>query len=151
MADLPTLVAITSALQTSIASLFGLSQAQALVVLFVVLPVVLAVVVLLFVSWRTSGDPKPILTSDILAHGLPGEGEILSVKALGGILDIRPMVRFVLRVTAEPDEEPFDLEVIQSLPRGVVSEFRRGDVVEVRLTPDRSRGAVVWGLQPPPG
>jgi hypothetical protein len=151
VAALPTLLAITVALQPPIASLFGLSQGQGLLVLFVLLPVVLAVVVILFVSWRTSGDPKPVLTSEILAHGLPGEGEILSVKALGGILDIRPMVRFVLRVTALPDEDPFDLEVIQSLPRGVISEFRRGDVVEVRLTPDRSRGAVVWGVQPPPG
>ena len=151
VAVMPTLLAITSALPAPIASLFGLPQGQALVLLFLVLPVALAVVVILFVSWRTSGDPKPVLTSEILAHGLPGEGEILSVKALGGILDIRPMVKFVLRVTAAPDEDPFELEVIQSLPRGVISEFRRGDIVEVRLTPDHSRGAVVWGIHPPAG
>jgi len=142
---------IASALPTQVASLFGLSQSQALVVLFLLLPIALALVVILLVSWRTAGDPKPVLTSEILAHGLPAEGEIISVRALGGFLDLRPMVRFVLRVTALPGEDAFELEVIQSLPRGVISEFRRGDVVEVRLTPDHSRGAVVWGVHQPPG
>src|SRR6516164_120722 len=54
-----------------LASLFGLSPTQALVVLFVVLPFAVAAVVIPFVAWRHSGDPKPVLTSEILAHGVP--------------------------------------------------------------------------------
>lgn len=69
------------------------------------------------------------------------------MTTLGGFLDPRPMVRFVLLVTANPTEEPFKLEVVQSLPRGATREFRIGDVVEIRLTPDRSAGAVLWGGQ----
>jgi hypothetical protein len=122
---------------------------QALVILFVLLPFVVAAIVVPFVAWRSSGQPRPPLTSEILANGIPGEAQILSVKTLGSIVDIRPMVRFELRIIAPPCEEPFDLEVIQSMPRSMISNFRRGHVVEIRLTPDRSAGAVVWGRPPP--
>jgi hypothetical protein len=121
-----------------------------LLVLFVLLPFAVAGLVIPFVAWRSSGNPPPVRISEILAHGQPGEGEVVSVKALGGVLDMRPMVRFVLRVSVAIDEDPFELEVIQSLPRGVVREIRPGDVLEVRLTADRSAGAVVWGGPPPP-
>jgi hypothetical protein len=110
----------------------------------VVLPFAVAAVVIPFVAWRSSGQPRPVRTSEILAHGIPAQAEVLSVRQLGGPLDTRPMVRFMLRVTGGADGAPFELEVIQSLPRGVVREFRPGDLVEVRLTPDRSAGAVVW-------
>jgi hypothetical protein len=125
-------------------SLFGLSQNQALLLLFVVLPIVLAVLVFPLVAWRHRNDPKPVLTSEILAHGMPGRAEVLSVKALGSILDMRPMVRFHLRVGGRVDEEPFELEVVQSLPRSVIADFHPGDEVDVRVTEDRSAGAVVW-------
>ena len=133
-----------------LAALFGLSPTQALVVLFVVLPFAVAAVVIPFVAWRNSGGPKPVLTSDILAHGIPARAEILSVRQLGTIVDMRPMVRFVLRVTAPADGVPFELEVVQSLPRYAVRDFRPGDQVEIRITSDHAAGAVVWsGLQPP--
>ena len=131
-----------------VASLFGLSPTQALVLLFVVLPFAVAAVVIPFVAWRHSGDPKPVLTSDILAHGIPARAEILSVRQLGTIIDLRPMVRFMLRVTVGADA-PFELEVIQSLPRYAVRDFRPGDHVEVRVTADHSAGAVVWSGIPP--
>ena len=115
-----------------------------------VLPFVLAALVIPFVAWRHRGDPKPIRTSDILAHGLPGRAEVLSVRALGSILDMRPMVRFQLRVSAAGGDAPFQLEVVQSFPRSVVAEFHAGDEVEIRLTDDRSAGAIVWGDGPPP-
>jgi len=142
--------------------LFGLSPTQALVVLFVFLPFALAALVIPFVAWRHRGDPKPVLTSEILASGVRGRAEIVSVRLLGTILDLKPMVRFVLRVTTEAGApggtaadsgagssvdagEPFDLEVVQSIPRSLVGVYRPGDTVEVRLTPDRSAGAVVLG------
>jgi hypothetical protein len=118
-------------------------------VLFVVLPFAVAAVVIPFVAWRHSSDPKPVLTSEILAHGIRAQGEILSVRQLGTILDLRPMIRFALRVTASGEDVPFELEVIQSLPRYAVRDFRPGDHVEVRLTADHSAGAVVWSGIPP--
>jgi hypothetical protein len=119
------------------------------VLLFVVLPFAVAAVVIPFVAWRHAGDPKPVLTSEILAHGVPARAEILSVRQLGTIIDLRPMVRFVLRVSASAAEDPFELEVIQSLPRYAVRDFRPGDHIEVRLTADHSAGAVVWSGFPP--
>ena len=115
------------------------------------LPFALAALVIPFVAWRHRGDPKPFLTSEILATGVRGRAEIVSVRSLGSVVDLKPMVRFMLRVDAggpDPDGsggEPFDLEVVQSVPRSLVGVYRPGDRVEVRLTPDRSAGAVVFG------
>ncbi len=128
--------------------MLGATQTQALVVLFVLLPFPVAGAVIAFVSWRSSSDPPPVRTSVILADGHRAQAEVLSVKALGGFFDLRPMVRFSLRVSAGPDDAPYDLEVIQSLPRGAAWEIHPGDVVEVRVTADRSAGAVVWGAPP---
>jgi hypothetical protein len=127
----------------------GLTQGQALVLLFFVLPFLVAGVVIALVSWRSSGGPAPVRTSDILATGQPAEAKVLALKSLGNILDMRPMLRFSLQVNPGAGEEPFELVVVQSLPRGAAREIRPGDVVEVRLTADRSAGAVVWGGPPP--
>jgi hypothetical protein len=101
--------------------------------------------VVAFVTWRSSRGPAPIRTSQILAEGLPGEAKVVSVKVMSGpFLDPRPMVRIGLEVTSGFDQPPFGLEVVQSLPRDVARRIRPGNTVEVRLTPDRSAGAVVW-------
>lgn len=132
-----------------VASLFGLTTTQALVVLFVLLPFALAAVIVPLVAWRWSKGPRPVLTSEILARGVPAEAEILSVRPLGTILDVRPMVRFQLLVTSARSEERFELEVVQSLPRAVLRDFKPGDIVEIRLTEDHAAGAIVWaGAQP---
>jgi len=141
----PTLDGIAASLVVALATIVGVTQSQELVLLFVVLPVLVAPVVIGFVAWRSSGKPPPVRTSTILADGQPAEAEILAIKSMGGIVDMRPMVRFSLRVTSGPDEAPFDLEVTQSVPRGLVREFRVGASVEVRVTADRSAGAIVWG------
>ena len=128
--------------------MFGLSPTQALVLLFVVLPFVLAGLVVPFVAWRHRNDPKPVLTSEILATGVRARGEILAVRSLGNILDVKPMVRFLLRVVPDSPgstNESFDLEVVQSIPRSLVGVYQPGDTVEVRLTLDHSAGAVVLG------
>jgi hypothetical protein len=129
--------------------LLAFSQTEGLVLIFVVLPIVVAAVLVPFMVWRNSRGPRPILTSEILASGIPGEAEIVSVRNVGNILDPRPMVRFKLKVRPSGEEGPFDLEVVQSLPRHAIGGFRAGDVVEVRFTPDHTAGAVVWGVQPP--
>lgn len=124
--------------------MFGLSQTQALVILFLILPVVVAGILVPIMVRHNSGGTPPVLTRDVLAGGMPGEAEILSVRTLGSIVDLRPMVRFALQVTPAGGGDAFDLEVVQSLPRGVVGRFRKGDRVEVRFTPDHQHGAVVW-------
>jgi hypothetical protein len=126
----------------------GVTQTQALLVLFVLLPFPVAAAVIAFVAWRSSGDPPPVRTSVILAEGDPATAEVRSIKALGGLLDLRPMVRFSLWVDLGPDESPFELEVVQSLPRGAAREIHPGDLVEVRVTADRAAGAIVWGGPP---
>lgn len=114
-----------------------------------ILPFVLAAIILPLVAWRTSGQPRPVLISEILASGLPSRAEIVTVRPLGSILDLRPMVRFVLHVRPPVGGEAFELEVIQSFPRSVVRQFKPGDDVDVRLTPDLTQGAVVWNDFPP--
>ncbi len=145
----PTLFIIAPNWLALAAPVLAFSQADGLVLIFVVLPFVVAALLVPFMVWRNSRGPRPVLTSEILAGGVRGEAEIVSVRTLGSILDVRPMVRFQLKVRASAEEPAFDLEVVQSLPRYVIGEFRSGDVVEVRFTPDRAAGAVVWGPQAP--
>lgn len=157
----------------------AVSQGLVLVVLFVVLPFVVAGGVIAFVSWRSGQQPAPLRTSEILRTGEPGRGEVLAVRNLGTILEVRPMVRIDLRVTpvhrptnasspdaSSPDAGPtdggsspamshpaapstpydgrsFEISVTQALPRAVVRGIAPGDVVEVRITADRSAAAVV--------
>jgi hypothetical protein len=123
----------------------ALTQSQALVLLFVVLPFLVAFPVLAFVSWRWKGRPAPIRTSTILQEGDPAEAEVLAVRHLGTLVDVRPMVRFSLRIRPLTGGEPFELEVTQSMPRGVARQIKVGETVDVRVMPDHSAGAVVWG------
>jgi hypothetical protein len=109
-----------------------------------VLPFVLAGVIIPLVAWRSRNWPKPMLTSEILATGEPADGEIVSVKNLGTVVDLRPMVRVVLNVSPRDGGERFELEVVQSFPRFFVYSLKPGERIEVRLSPDRTSGAVVW-------
>lgn len=116
----------------------------ALIVLFVVAPFGVAAAVIWFVSWRSGKGPAPIRTSDVLRDGEPAPAEVLTLRNLGTILDVRPMVRLGLRIS--PSEgAPFDLEVTQTVSRGGLRQIRVGDRVEVRYLPDRSSAALVTG------
>ncbi len=90
-----------------------------------------------------------MLTSELLAHGTPAEADIVRVRSLGNVLDVRPMVEFTVRVNAEPGEEPFELQIVQAIPRTMLGLFQPGDRVRVRLSPDRSAGAIEWGYESP--
>ena len=120
----------------------ALTQVQALVILFVFLPFAVAAGVIWFVSWRSSGGPPPVRTSDILATGEAGHAEILAIRSFGGLFDTRPMVRLDLRITPR-DGGVFDLQVTQSLPRAYARSLQPGDHVEVRVLADRAHAAVV--------
>lgn len=129
--------------------MFGLTQLQGLVILFVLLPIVAAAVIVpLMVRWLSKG-PRPTLTSELLASGTPGEGRILRVRTLGNIFDVRPMIKFDLEATVQGGDQPFDLEVVQSFPRAMSGHFRPGDIVQLRVSPDRSAGAIEWGYEAP--
>ena len=114
----------------------------ALVLLFVVLPFAVAGLVIWFVSWRTSGQPPPPRTSDILRAGETAEAEILTVRNLGQILDVKPMVRVGLRVTPASGE-PFEIGVTQAFARAEIRALQVGRTVPVRVLPDRSAAAIV--------
>ena len=122
--------------------MIALSQVQALVILFVLLPFLVAAGVIAFISWRSSGDPPPVRTSDILATGETGHAEILAIRSFGGLFDTRPMVRLDLRITPR-DGDVFDLQVTQSFPRAYARTLKPGDRVEVRVLADRAHAAVV--------
>ncbi len=126
----------------------ALSQGVALLGLFVVLPFVVAGAVIVFVSWRSSRGPAPLRTSEILASGDRAEADVLSVRNLGTVLDVRPMVRLDLRIRMGGSAAPFDRSVTQSVPRAMVRDLEPGAVVEVRVTPDRADAAVVVGALP---
>jgi hypothetical protein len=120
----------------------ALTQGLELLALFVILPFVVAAGVIRFVSWRSREQTPPVRTSDVLATGQAASGEVLAIKNFGGFLDVRPMVRFTLRVADAG--EPFELEVTQSIPRPLLRDIATGDVVEIRLTPDHQNGAIVF-------
>ena len=122
--------------------MLAITQVQALVLLFVVLPFVVAGGVIAFVSWRAKDEAAPTRTSAVLASGEPGDAEILGLRSYGGLLDTRPMVRLDLRITT-PSQGPFELQVTQSLPRPYARSLRVGDRVEVRVLADRSAAAVL--------
>jgi hypothetical protein len=120
----------------------AITQVQALVLLFVVLPFVVAAGVIGFINWRSSSQPPPVRTSTIIATGQPGHGEVLAIRSFGGLLDTKPMVRLDLRVTTA-GEPAFELQVTQSLPRPYARSLRVGDHVEVRVLPDHTAGAII--------
>lgn len=120
------------------------SQGTALLILFVVVPVVAAVAVIAFVQWRSPTMPAGYLTSELLRHGTPAQATLLDWKTPGqSFLDLRPMV--TLRVAID-DDEPSELTITQSLPRGVLHRMKPGMRLDVRLSKDGLAGAVVLEL-----
>jgi hypothetical protein len=120
-----------------------MSQGLELLLLFLVLPFLVAGAVIWYISWRSRDEPPPVRTSDVLATGDVGRAEILAVKSMGGFLDTRPMVRVDLRITMDGGDAPFDLQVTQSIPRYALRDVAEGNVTEVRVTPDRQHAAIV--------
>ena len=121
--------------------MLALTQSGALVVLFVFVPIVVGGAVMVFVA-RSGGPPPGTRTSEVLASGQPAQAEILAVRTLGTVLDLKPMMAMTVRVSPEAGE-PFELKVVQSVPRRLVHDLRLGETVQVRYLVDRSAAAVV--------
>jgi hypothetical protein len=117
------------------------SQGTALLFLFVVVPVLAAVVVVAFVQWRSPSVPAEHLTSDLLRNGTPVTATLLEWHTPGqSFLDQRPMVTFTVAV---PEHDPAELRITQSVPRGLLRELEAGMLLDVRLSRDGRAGAVV--------
>lgn len=113
----------------------------AALLLFVVLPIVLGVAVIAWVQRHAPAVTAGHRTSDLLRDGIPATGTLIDWRTPGqSFLDSRPMTTF--RVTLHGDE-PVELSITQSVPRGVLSSMKPGMEVDVRLSEDRSAGAVV--------
>jgi hypothetical protein len=125
---------------------FALSQTSALLLLFIVLPIVAAPLIVALVSWHGQTVPAGLRTSDLLRDGEPAEAELLGWKNRGLFLDRTPMVAFRLAVQppGAPGADPIELAVTQSTPRPLLSGLSAGMTIEVRLSPDRTAAAIVW-------
>lgn len=119
-----------------------MSLGTALLLLFVVVPVVVAVAVVALVEWRSPDVPAEHLTSELLRDGTHANGTLLEWHITGqSFLDRRPMVDF--RVAVHEDE-PAELSITQSVPRDLLHRMKRGMPVEVRLSKDGVAGALVF-------
>lgn len=120
----------------------AVSQSVSLLLLFVVLPFVVGAVVMSLVARRSPATRPGTRTSEILAQGQDAQAEIVDRRTAGGFLDPRPMVHFLLRLDSA-DEAGVELTVTQSIPRRLLPELQPGAVVRVRLSQDRTVGAIV--------
>jgi hypothetical protein len=117
-------------------------QTVSLLVLFVAVPIVVGLVIMTVMTRRSPPPAPGTRTSELLATGEPADAEVLDVRALGSIFDVRPMVR--LRLEVHPlTGAAFELTVVQSLPRRAVRTLTPGTQVKARLGPDRTTGAIV--------
>jgi hypothetical protein len=117
------------------------SATAQLLLLFVVLPLVVAPVVVWIVVKRAPEVPAGMHISELLRDGEPAEAELIAWKNKGPFLfDSRPMVAFHLMVQGG---EPFELFVMQSVPRPVINKLMKGMTLDVRVSPDHTAGAVV--------
>lgn len=119
-----------------------MSNSAALLLLFVVLPLIVTPIVVAVVVRRSPDLPAEYRISALLDHGEPATAELLAWKNKGPfLLDSRPMVEYKLAVRTSA--EPFELSVTQSTPRGAIAQLRPGMTLEVRLSADGRVGAIV--------
>jgi hypothetical protein len=125
--------------------MMALGGQGSLLVLFVIVPVAVGVVVMAVIGRAGPSAAPGTRTSELLTNGELAEAEVLGARRLGSPLDLRPMVQ--LRLEVRPDSgEPFELTVVQSMPRRALASLLPGTKVQARLGPGRAVGAVV-----PPG
>jgi hypothetical protein len=119
-------------------------QTISLLVLFIVVPIAVGVGIMTVMTRRGPVAEPGTLTSELLATGEPAEAEVLELRSLGSIFDIRPMVR--LRLEVHPATgTTFELTVVQSLPRRAARTLTPGTRVQARLGPNRTTGAIILG------
>ena len=124
-----------------------MSQGVALLLLFVVVPVVAAVAVVALVQWRSPAVPAGHRTSELLRDGIRTTATLLDWHTPGqSFLDRRPMVSFRVAVH---DAAAAELTITQSVPRGVLHRMKPGMPLDVSLSKDGLAGAVVFQRDEP--
>ncbi|GAC1587704.1 MAG: hypothetical protein NVS3B21_02850 [Acidimicrobiales bacterium] len=118
-----------------------------LLLLFVVAPFLVAALVLGVIAWTTRNDDVPVRTSTVLQTGRQEWAEIIRMRTLGSVLDLRPIVEVVVRIADEQDG-PHDMIVTQAIPRRAVRTLRPGDRVELRVLAEYSAAAIVLPDRP---
>jgi hypothetical protein len=110
-----------------------------LLLLFVVLPFVVAPFVVSYVAKRGPTLPAGHRTSELLESGEPAEAELIEWKNKGPFLfEGRPMIEFKITVRGEGD-----MTIVQSVPKPILTRLRQGMTLDVRLSADRTAGAIV--------
>jgi hypothetical protein len=118
------------------------SSGTVLVLVFIVAPLVLAPIVIGIVARTSPEVPPELRISELLEHGEAAQAELLEWKRRGPFLfDSRPMVAFRLSVRAAG--EPFELQLMQSVPRHFFNRLSKGMTLQVRVSPDHTAGAIV--------
>jgi hypothetical protein len=118
------------------------SQTAALLLLFVVLPLIVTPLVVWIVVQRAPDVPAGYRISELLDHGEEANAELIEWKNKGPFLfDSRPMIAY--RLSVRTDGEPYELLVTQSTPRDVVARLEQGMTLQVRVSRDRQAGAIV--------
>ena len=119
-----------------------MSANAALLLIFVVLPLIVAPIVVGYVVRRSPDVPPEHRTSWLLENGELASGELVSWKNKGPfLLDSRPMVAFVVLAGGER------FEITQSVSRAVIAKLTEGMPVDIRLSPDRQAAAVVLPVE----
>jgi hypothetical protein len=119
-----------------------MSATAQLLLLFVVLPLIVAPIVIAIVVRRAPTVPPGHLISELLENGEPAEAELIAWKNKGPfLLDGRPMVAFNLSVRSE--DEAYQLVIVQSVPRPLIGRLVKGMTLDIRVSPDHTAGAIV--------
>ncbi|GAC1544262.1 MAG: hypothetical protein NVS3B12_32950 [Acidimicrobiales bacterium] len=124
-----------------------MSLTLALLLLFVVAPFLVAGLVIGVIAWTTRKDELPVRTSTVLRTGRQVWAEVIRVRNLGSVLDVRPMVEVTVRIADEPTGNQ-EVMVTQAMPRRAVRRLRPGAQVELRVLAEPLAAAIV--LPDPP-
>jgi len=108
--------------------------------LFVIIPIVIAVVVIFFVVRMTRG-----LSAGSIKNGVTAQGTILRTWDTGTTINDNPVVGFALNVT--PTTEPaFQVEMKQIVSRIQIGAFLPGAAVEVMYDPADHKKVKIKGV-----
>jgi hypothetical protein len=119
-----------------------MSANAALLLLFVVLPLIVAPLVIAYVVRRSPEVAPEHRTSWLLEYGEATTGELVSWKNKGPFLfDSSPMVAFVVMADGER------IEITQSVPRTVIARLSEGMSVDIRRSPDRQAAAIGFPVE----
>ena len=117
----------------------SLSDSSALLLLFVVLPLVLAPIVIVYVDRRSPKVVEGARTSELLQDGEPVQAELVGWRILTTFFfDPRPMIEFTVRFA-----DGAELVTTQAVPRLLVGDLRTGMELVVSVNAERTAGAVV--------